>query len=101
MADFGRTDEFAPNSSLLSDSNNSTEVRIEDGRLINIWKNDWLDVSELALPADPYWGYSFQVSKIEGSTIFVKAYNLKDDIYCQTALSPEYISNVYRLVGEI
>lgn len=100
MADFGRTDEFAPDSTLLSDLNNSVIVNIEGERNVLVAKNDWLDLDKRALPQDPYWGYSYQVSKIDNDIVYIKTYDQSLDTYYETALSPSYILNVYRLVEE-
>lgn len=97
MADFGRTDEFAPDSELNSDSSESVLATLADGTQCEILKNDWVDGDE-SLQSDPMWGYSFQVSRITDGSIFIKAYVQHLDVYEETQLDASLIWNVYRHV---
>lgn len=98
MADFDRTDYWAPDSELDSDVSESDSFIIHDGSTVEIWKNDWLDIVENILPEDPYWGYALQVTRIEDHTLFVRSYNQTEDLYEEVSLSPDCVTNVFRHV---
>lgn len=97
MADFGLEGEFAPDSDLDADTLQSAVIVLNDGLSCTVYKNDWIDALEGSIPPDPWWGYAFQISKIEGSDIFLKVMNA-DGIYEEICMSPENITNVYRHV---
>lgn len=98
MADFDRTDEYAPDSELDSDNSKSVVATLADGTTCEIWLYDWVDTVENILPEDPFWGYAYQVEDIEDNNIYIKAYNSTDDNYEKIQLSPSVITNVFRHV---
>jgi hypothetical protein len=97
MADFDLEGEFAPDSDLDSDPSQSAVIVLNDGLTCTIYKNDWIDALEYSVPPDPYWGYAFQISRIDGNDIYIKIGNA-DGVYEETGMSPENITNVYRHV---
>lgn len=100
MADFDRTDEYAPDSELDSDNSSSVVAVLNDGKSCEIWLYDWIDTVENILPEDPYWGYAYQVEQIVDGNIFIKSYNQVDDVYELVQLSPSVITNVFRHVSK-
>ena len=97
MADFGLEGEFAPDSDLDSDNSQLASVVLNDGTTCEIWKNDWIDALEGCVTPDPWWGYAFQVTRIEDGNIFIKMMN-PEGIYEEIGFSPSLITNVYRHV---
>lgn len=97
MADFGLEGEFAPDSDLDSDETQSATVILNDGTSCTVWKNDWIDSVEGVVPPDPWWGYAYQISKIEDENIFIKMIN-GEGVYEEIGFSPSLITNVYRHV---
>jgi len=97
LADFGLDGEFAPDSDIDSDNSQSATVILNDGKSCTIWKNDWIDALEGTIPADPYWGYAFQISKIEDGNVFIKMIN-GEGVYEEVGFSPSLITNVFRHV---
>lgn len=98
MADFDRTDEYAPDSELDSDNSKNVTVVLQDGKTCEIWLYDWVDTAENILAEDPYWGYAYQVEDIQDGNIFIKHYNVVEDVYELIQLSPSVITNVFRHV---
>jgi hypothetical protein len=98
VADFDRTDEYAPDSELDSDNSSSVVATLHDGTTCEIWLYDWVDCQENIIPEDPYWGYAYQVEQIADGNIFIKCYNQVDDVYELAQLSPSVITNVFRHV---
>jgi hypothetical protein len=97
LADFGLEGEFAPDSDLDSDETQSATIILNDGTSCTVWKNDWIDSVEGVVPPDPWWGYAFQISKIEDENIFIKMIN-GEGVYEEIGFSPSLITNVYRHV---
>ena len=95
MADGGRNDFYAPNSSLLSDNSESMIISI-DGINYLLEKNDWVDTVETAFEPDPMWGFCFQVASIQDNNIYIKVLNKVDDVYELVALDAQYITNAYK-----
>lgn len=101
MADFGRTDYWAPDSELNSDPNDpGKDFTLEDGSILNVKINDWLDLDE-AIPADPMWGSSFQVIDTQDDFVIIKMYDITMDLYQPVAISPSLILNNYRRVPKV
>lgn len=98
MGDFGLEDEFAPDSELDSDESQQVSAVLNDGSICIIYKNDWIDVLEGTIPPDPWWGYAFQVSRIEDVSIFIKSMNVVSGLYEEIGLDSCLITNVYRHV---
>lgn len=98
MADFGLEGEFAPNSELDSDSSQQISAILNDGSTCLIYKNDWIDILEGTIPPDPWWGYAFQISRIEDLSIFIKCMNQISEEYEEISLDSNLITNVYRHV---
>lgn len=97
MSDFGLEGEFAPDSDLDSDPSQLAVIVLNDGLTCTVYKNDWIDAVESSVPIDPWWGYAYQISRIEDQSIFIKVMNA-EGVYEEIGMSPENITNVYRHV---
>jgi hypothetical protein len=99
VRDFGRTDIYAPYSGWNADLVNAKTYTVQSGEVLTIAPNDWLDVDDRAIDADPYWGYSMQVYSCDDDGLNIRKYNVELDLYEIVALSPAWVMNVYRRVG--
>lgn len=95
--DFDRTDYWAPESDLDSVAPGHDYV-LSDGSMLNIQINDWLDIDEVGLPGDVFWGSSHQVVELEEDAVVVRAYNKDLDLFEPQTISVEWILNNYRRV---
>lgn len=95
--DFGRTDYWAPDSSLNSEAPGQDYV-IGDGTTLNVQVNDWLDIDPVGLPEDVFWGASHQVVELRETEIVVRAYDTTTDLFEPQSVSPLWILNNYRRV---
>jgi len=97
MKDFGRTDYWAPDSSLDSIAPGQ-DYLLPDGSTLNVQVNDWLDIDPTGMPEDQYWGASHQVVELGETEIVVRAYNPDLDLFEPQSVSPQWILNNYRRV---
>lgn len=95
--DFGRTDEYAPDSSLDSIAPGQDYV-LSGGEVLNVQVNDWLDIDPTGLPEDIFWGSSHQVIALNEDTVTVAAYDAPSDLFLPQDISPVWIMNNYRRV---
>jgi hypothetical protein len=94
MKDGGRTDEYAPDSSLDAEEPGQY-YQVADGKFVLIHLNDFVDLDENAIPLDPIWGSSFQVMGLEPTEIIVRMLDVELDLYKPVNVSPELINNSY------
>ena len=95
--DGGRTDYWAPDSSLDRDPLDlGVEYTIADGYRCKIYVNDWIDLNTEIVPADdPLWGGSRQVIECQPNYVVVRMYDAQSDLYQPVAVSPEIIWDNY------
>lgn len=99
MADGDRTDYWAPDSELDSDPDDpGVNYTTQDGRIVNVKVNDFLDLDTSFIPEDPIWGSSFQVIECLENSIMIRMYDAATDLYGPVSVSPEIILNNYRKV---
>lgn len=53
-----------PDSTLDSDTSLEAVFTVQGDLLVAIAPGDWVDVDPSVMPADPNWGFSFQVSNV-------------------------------------
>ena len=79
MRDGGRTDEYAPDSDLASQSPGAW-YPAGNGKFRNICINDFVDLDQ-SIPLDPLWGSSFQVTGLYPTQIEVRMCDPITDLY--------------------
>jgi hypothetical protein len=96
MADGGRTDFWAPDSS-LDPIEPGVYYQDADGKVVEVCVNDFVDLDiEGKINPDPIWGSSFQVIECRPSELIVRAYDPTTDLYGPIAFSTEMILDVYK-----
>lgn len=93
MADGGYTGEYAPDSE-LNPEGPAIAYTFADGGVVEVQKNDWLDISE-SLPNDPLWGYSRQVFECLPNALVVKEHDPGTDTYVLSTLDPSLCWNCF------
>lgn len=93
MKDGGRTDYWAPDSSLDREEP-GVWYQDSEGKWFNVCVNDFADLDE-SIPEDPLWGSSFQVLELRPTEIIVRMYNAEQDLYKPVAVSIQQIINNY------
>lgn len=93
MADGGYSGEYAPDSE-ANPEGPAISYTVAEGAVIEIQKNDWLDVDE-SLANDPLWGFSRQVFECLPTSLVVKEYNPASDTYEASTLDPSFVWNVF------
>lgn len=93
--DNGRTDEYAPDSTLES-CEPSRYVRVASGKFEKVSTNDFVDLSD-AIPPDPIWGSSFQVVDFTETQIVVRLYNPVLDLYELAPVDTALLNQNYQL----
>ena len=98
LKDGGRTDYWAPDSSLDRDPEDvGVEYEIADGYHTLVYVNDWVDLDPGSVPDnDPLWGGSRQVLECQPNYIIVRMWEQTTDLYQPVAVSPELIVNNYK-----
>ena len=94
MKDGGRTDEYAPDSSLGA-VEPGQYYQVSDGSYCLIHVNDFVDLDEDAVPLDPIWGSSFQVMELLPNELVVRMLNEELDLYKPMNVSPALVTNAY------
>lgn len=94
MKDGGRTDEYAPDSSLDAELPGQW-YQVMDGLWCKIHVNDFVDLDEDSIPLDPIWGSSFQVMELQPDLIIVRMLDPETDLYGPIAVSPALVTNSY------
>lgn len=74
---------------------------INDGLLVEILPNDWVDLDGTDLPIDPLWGKSFQVVQCLDDIITVKMLDSDQITYVEVGITPSLITNNYRRLKPI
>ncbi len=95
MADGGRTDFWAPDSTLEAQEP-GVWYRSADGQWFEVCVNDFIDL-DISVPADPIWGQSFQVLECKPKEIMVRMYEPISDLYEPCGISVELVLGAYKL----
>ncbi len=95
MADNGRTDFWAPDSTLPAVEPGKW-YRAPDGTYFEVCENDFVDVDP-AVPADPIWGQSFQVVECNPKSVSVRMYDPTTELYAPADISSELVLGCYKL----
>jgi len=92
VKDNGRTDYWAPDSSLDAELPGFA-YQDADGLWFRICVNDFADID--TLPLDPIWGSSFQVLECLPSQLVVRFYNPELDLYEPVNVDVSLVVNSY------
>jgi len=95
MKDNGRTDFWAPDSSLEGEKP-GVWYQNSDGKWFNVRVNDFVDLDEV-IPEDPIWGSSFQVLELLPNQVVVRFYDPIADLYGPINIDIQLIMQNYQL----
>lgn len=95
MADGGRTDFWAPDST-LDGVEPGVWYQDSDGKWFEVCVNDFID-ADPSIPADPIWGQSFQVIECHPKSVLVRMYDPITDLYGPVHVSRELVLGSYKL----
>lgn len=96
MADGGRTDYWAPDST-WDPIEPGVWYKDSEGTYIEVCINDFVDLDiENVMPPDPIWGSSFQVIDMLPKAILVRVYDPSTDLYGPVEVSVELLLDVYK-----